>query len=104
MEVYESCRFATCGGIQGLPWLLLTFVQRLQLHCVGKCGVVERALCGGLQGGLYCLWKDIEIDNFSLFLGLGNLNTCKENEMSIELLIDFQFIRKMIRGIIVIIK
>jgi hypothetical protein len=28
----------------------------------GKCGAVERALCGGCNGGLYCLWKGIEME------------------------------------------
>ena len=58
---------------------------------VGKYGVVERALYDGLHGVLFFLWKAIEIDNFILFLGPDNLNTSKENEMFVEILIDFQF-------------
>ena len=28
------------------------------MWCVGKSGVGERALCGGRNGGLSCIWKD----------------------------------------------
>jgi hypothetical protein len=44
--------------------------------------VVERALCAGRHGGFYCLWKDTEIELLHIGLGIDNLNTSKENEMS----------------------
>jgi hypothetical protein len=31
------------------------------IMCV-KCGAIERALCGGCHGGLYCIWKAIEME------------------------------------------
>jgi hypothetical protein len=37
------------------------------MKSVGECGVVERALFAGLHGGLSCLRKAIENDNFVLF-------------------------------------
>ena len=40
---------------------------------------------------------------FYIRLGFDNLNTCEKNEMSVEFFIDFQFIRNVIRGIIIII-
>ena len=43
--------------------------------------------------------KGFEIDNFILYLVPDNLNTCKENEMGAEILIDFQIIRNLIRGL-----
>jgi hypothetical protein len=36
-------------------------------------------------------------------LGLDNLNRCEKNGMNVELLTDLEFIRNVIRGIIVII-
>jgi hypothetical protein len=56
------------------------------------------------QGGFggCCLWRDIEIDSVTLCWDL-IINTFKENGMSVEMLIDFQFIRNLIRGIAVII-
>jgi len=54
-------------------------------------------------GELSCLRKAIETDNVILFWYLiRNLNRCKENEMSVENLIGFQFVRKVIIGIILI--
>jgi hypothetical protein len=51
---------------------------------------VERALCGGLHGGLYCLWNVIEIELLHIGLGIDCLNTCKENELNVEILSVFQ--------------
>jgi hypothetical protein len=42
--------------------------------CVGNCGVVERALYEGLQGGLYCLWKAIEMVLLYISFGIDNLD------------------------------
>ena len=39
-------------------------------------------------GGFSCLRKAIEIDNVILCWGLDNLNSCKENETSVEILIE----------------
>jgi hypothetical protein len=55
--------------------------------CVVNCGVVERALCGGLQGGLYCLWKAIDMVLFGISFGADNLNTCMLNEVNFGVLI-----------------
>ena len=71
---------------------MLTVVQKFQIQCVGNCGVVERDLCEGRNGGLSCLGKAFEIDNFGL-VKRDNFNTCKEDEISVEILIDFQFIK-----------
>jgi hypothetical protein len=40
---------------------------------------VERALCGGLHGGLCCLWKAVEIVLLHISVGIDNLESCKEN-------------------------
>jgi hypothetical protein len=37
--------------------LCSTVAQMFKIKCVGKCGVVERALRGGRRGRLSCLWK-----------------------------------------------
>jgi len=50
------------------------------------CGVVERALCGGCNGGLSCLCKAIEMEWLNIKLGIDNLMTCKENEMNVDCL------------------
>jgi hypothetical protein len=42
--------------------------------------VVECALCGGLHGGLYCLWTDIKNELLHIGLGLDNLNTCSSKK------------------------
>jgi hypothetical protein len=70
------------------------------MKSVGKYGVVERALCDGLHGGLSCLLRLLQLI-ISYYFGPDNLNCCKENEMSVEMLIDFQFIRNAIIGITV---
>jgi hypothetical protein len=57
----------------------------------------------GLHDGLSCLRQAIEIVLLHISLGFDNLNTCEKNGMNVELLIDFEFIRNVIRGIIVII-
>jgi hypothetical protein len=40
------------------------------MKSVGKYGVFKRALYDGQHGGLSCLFKGIEIDNFILFWDL----------------------------------
>jgi len=52
----------------------------------GKCGAVERAQCGGCNGGLSCLRKDLETERLTIKLGIDNLMTCKENEMNVDCL------------------
>ena len=42
-------------GLQAVRGYCLTVVQTFEMYSVGKCGVVERAVCGGCNGGLYCL-------------------------------------------------
>ena len=32
---------------KAVPGYYSTLVQRFEIYCVGKCEVVERALCGG---------------------------------------------------------
>jgi hypothetical protein len=53
----------------------------------------------GIHRELSSLWKDLK---FIIFhnLELEDINTCKENEMTVEFLIVCQFIRNMKRGII----
>jgi hypothetical protein len=48
---------------------LVTVYRRTEVPNIKcrKCGVGERALCGGQHSGLYGLWKAIVIDNFMLF-------------------------------------
>ena len=87
-------------GLQAVCGYCLTVVQSFVMYSVGKCGVVQLALCGGCNGELYCLWQANEIDNVTRFSGIDKLITCKENEMCVEILIDFQFIRNVIRRII----
>ena len=52
--------------LKSVPGYCSTFVQSLQIYCVAKFVVVERALYGGRRGRLSCLWKNFEIDNFTL--------------------------------------
>ena len=49
--------------------------------------MVERALYGGLHGGLYCLWKDTEMELFHISFIVDNLNTCKLSEVNVTFLI-----------------
>jgi hypothetical protein len=65
--------------------------------------MVERVVCGRLHDGLFYLWQAITFVLLHISLGLDNLNKCDNNGMNIELLIDFQFIRNVIRGIIVVV-
>jgi hypothetical protein len=69
IDVYESGRSETWSNIEGLLWLLLDHLQSFRKKCVRNCGVVERALYGGLHGGLYCLCQAIEIELFPISLG-----------------------------------
>jgi hypothetical protein len=45
-----------------IPGYCSILVQSFQVLCLGKCGVFESVLYGGLHGGLSCLWKAIEIE------------------------------------------
>jgi len=67
-----------------------------------KCGAAERALCEGHHGGLSLLWKAIEMVFLYISLGIDNLDISMKNSISVEILIDFQFIRNLIRRITVI--
>ena len=58
--------------------------------------MVECALCGGLHGGLYCLWKATEIELFHISFGVDNLNTCKMNELNVGVLTVCQLIMDVI--------
>jgi hypothetical protein len=51
----------------------------------------------GAVWGLYCLWKGIEMELLYIGLGIDNLNRCKENGMSVEILIVCQLILNVIR-------
>ena len=55
---------------QAVSRYCLTFVQSFEMISVGKCGVVERALCDGANDGLACLSKATETDNYILFWDL----------------------------------
>jgi hypothetical protein len=54
--------------------------------------------------GLSCLWKAIVMALLHISLEIDNLDSCKENEKCVETLVDFQFIRNVIRWITVIVK
>jgi len=68
IEVYQSGRCETCNDIQGRPWLLITVVQKFKVQCVGKCGVVERALQGGQHGGFFAYGRMLQL-TISHYLG-----------------------------------
>ena len=51
----ESDRSETLYEITGCPCLLLDRSTEVRNIMCGKCGAVERALCGGPNGGLFCL-------------------------------------------------
>ena len=68
IEVYQSDRCVICSDIQGRPWLLITVVQKFKVQCVGKCGVVERALYWGQNGGLFAYRRMLQL-TISLYLG-----------------------------------
>jgi hypothetical protein len=55
---------------------VLTVVLSFQIYCLGKCGIVERALCGGRHGGFSGLWKAIEVVLLHISLGIDNLDNC----------------------------
>jgi len=74
-----------------------------QTQFLEKCGVIERALSGWRNRGLSCLWKAIEMELLHISLVNDNLDTCKEAYISVEILIDLQFIRNVIRGIIAVV-
>ena len=40
-------------------------------------GAVKRALCGGRHGGLYCIWKVIEMEGMHISLGSDFLKMSK---------------------------
>jgi len=72
--------------IAGRQLLLLDRGTEARNIMCGKCGAVERALCGGYNGGLCCIWKNLSMGWLNIKLGIDNLMTYKENEMNIDCL------------------
>jgi hypothetical protein len=67
--VYQSDRCQTLYEIAGGQWLLLDRGTAVRNVMCGKCGAVERALCGGCNGGLSCLWRATEMEWLYISLG-----------------------------------